>query len=447
MKRLLLILVLLMTAGSLFAAELKITGDATVRGSSWSEDGDTTDYQASWFDLDFDLNAALLVNEKATVNMRLTYDKNYDETVPEGSGSADDVGLAIERAFINYKFAPFLQLNTGLMGGGQWASEFGNTETNQMRVQFIGALSADMIFIATYEKQQEEGYFGGKDSEDNDFTVYYLSSIMKFNQIKVLPLVYYGTKGLNNDGTTSDAVYDGVYAAMIEGGAPEPVATGTATAAAGSLGKYDVTLIGFQLGLEGDFGMFGFVFDSKYEKYDADGFDKDWIAADTMIVLGGGDSIGAPLIADKTVYGFMIDVYAKVDALKAGLVFAYGSSDDEDGSFNFGDDFDMFYVMDDYVSNSATGLEGFSAFKLYADYTMDKLTVMAALGYGYSNGDGENGVYEDATFMEADLGASYAFDANTTYTVGFGYAQTTDWDAKGVDDDYWRLFHKVSVKF
>jgi hypothetical protein len=136
MKRLLLVLVLLMTAGSLFAAELKINGDMYVRGTTLSNMDlvDTDEASFSYFDYDLNINAALVANENATVYTRLTYDRNVD-----GSGKVADSDsestLAVERAYINYKFHPALQLNTGLMGGGQWGTAFGDTEINVMRVQ------------------------------------------------------------------------------------------------------------------------------------------------------------------------------------------------------------------------------------------------------------------------------------------------------------------------
>lgn len=467
MKRLLLVLVLLMTAGSLFAAELKITGDAYVRGTTLNNMGLAEDDEASfsYFDYDLNINAALVANENATVYTRLTYDRNVSDSGKVADSDSEST-LAVERAYINYKFHPALQVNTGLMGGGQWASSFGNTEINVMRAQLIGALSPDMVFIATYEKQDEAGFAAwtsdsafAKDFEKDDTTVYYLSSRMKFGAITVLPLLTYAMKGINNDQALSSL---------------------------GITDTYTYTKSAFTLGLEGDFGMFGFEAEGVYIKADADGFDDDngatlaatASALETAIantetaqsLLDPNDpsdmdasghsyadyadyiaSQSATLanvealqeVKDATTYGFYVNLFAKVDALKAGFIYAYGSADDEDGSYNWGDDFDLFVVMDDYVSNDDAGLTGFSAYKLYADYTMNKLTIMVGAGYGASNMTDD-----DATFMEGDLGASYAFDENTAYTVMFGYAKTKDWDATApVDADAYRLYHKLSVKF
>jgi hypothetical protein len=460
MKRLLLVLVLIMTAGSLFAAELKIDGDMYVRGSTLSNMDLEEDDEAtfSYFDYELNINAALVVNEKATVYTKLTYDKdiNGSGVVADGDGTANTDALSLERAYINYKFHPALQLNTGLMSGGQWGTTFGDTEINVMRVQAIGALSKDMVFIATYEKQDEAGYDAwgsdsafAKDFEKDDTTVYYLGSKMVFGNITVLPLLTYATKGLNNDQSLSTL---------------------------GITDTYTYTKSAFTLALKGDFGMFGFEAEGVYIKADADGFEDDngaildgtastlesGIAAFEGSGLAPGDAGYADAkagydyavatlanvqalqeVKDATTYGLYVNLFAKVDALKAGFIYAYGSADEEDGSYNWGDDFDLFVVMDDYIFNTYTdGLTGFSAYKLYADYTMDKITVMVGAGYGASNMSGD-----DASFMEGDIGASYAFDENTAYSVMFGYAKTSDFYADGVDADAYRLYHKFAVKF
>ena len=201
MKRFLLVVMILASAASLYAAELKVSGDANVRGL-WDgvvpDKGDKT--SCNYFDYDVNINAALVANENATVNVKLTYDKTVDGSgkVDMGSASAADAGLAVERAYINYKFFPFLQVNTGLMGGGQWASTFGDKEINVMRVQGIGALSEDMIFILTYEKQAEGGKQLVKDTEKEDTTACMASAKLKFGPVTVLPLFVYGWRGFNN---------------------------------------------------------------------------------------------------------------------------------------------------------------------------------------------------------------------------------------------------------
>jgi hypothetical protein len=260
-------------------------------------------------------------------------------------------------------------------------------------------------------------------------------------------------KGVNNNGTT---IYDSYYAGFEENftegvggtldlyfqsqGVPAGAITTYDAAAAASTGdndSYTLTTMAFTLALMGDFGMFGFEAEGVYIKGDLDGFDDDHAA----LALALQESTGF----SEAAYGLYVNLFAKVDALKAGFIYAYGSADEEDGAYNWGDDFDLFVVMDDYIAYDfadRAGLTGFSAYKLYADYTMDKITVMVGAGYGASNWKDD-----DATFMEGDLGASYAFDENTAYTVMFGYAKTSDFYTADVDADAYRVYHKMAVKF
>lgn len=477
MKRLFLVLMLLVFAGSVFAAELKVSGDAMVRGTYWNNKDLAEKEEATWsnFDYDFNINMAFVANEKATVFTKFTFDKNVngDGKVADGDGTPykfDDNGeidttygvLNVERAYINYKFAPFLQLNTGLMAGGQWASAFNDTEINVMRVQFIGALSQDMVFIATYQKDEELGYNakGGegstlKDYEKDDMNTYYLSSVMKFGPIKVLPLLTYVTKGINHDG---GAMLEAGYAQALDkviAGSSGAITTRDQAASflAGAAltedqfyaiqvakGKYDANVMAFTLGLNGDFGMVGFESEFVVKKMDTDGFYDDH----TALAQAAG-------YYDDKQYGAYVDLFVKIDPAKVGFVYAYGSGaqDAEEGSFNWGDDLDMFAVVDDWIVNDTdnSGLTGFSAYKIYADAAFGQFFAGVAVGMGESN------IKDDkAAFTEYDAKVGYNFDENTTYTIGGGLAQLEKWktdEATGklYDCDVYRVYHKFAVKF
>ncbi|PKL15486.1 MAG: hypothetical protein CVV49_21175 [Spirochaetae bacterium HGW-Spirochaetae-5] len=277
--------------------------------------------------------------------------------------------MNVERAYLNYKFHPALQLNTGLMGGGQWASTFGDTEINVTRVQFIGALSADMVFIATYEKQDEKGTIANVSSDKDDTTVYYLASRMKFGPLTVLPLVAYGTKGWGYQGGLETA-FAGLNAAGF------------------SKKKYDQTVMSGTLGLNGDFGMIGFESEFQYKVIDSDGLDDDATKNSAAFTGAVGAGTTAALQAlDSTTYGAYVNLFAKVDPAKVGFVFAYASADEKDGVYNWGEDFDVCVVMDDYIAQGSANLMGWSVYKLYADVTMGAIGVNAAVAYGATNKD------------------------------------------------------------
>jgi len=455
MKRLLLVLAMLLIAGSVFAAELKISGDAYVRGSEYSnldlaDDGDDSTYDR--FDYDLNLNLDFVVNEKATVKTKLTYDKDVDNS-GKVADSASDSTLAVERMYINYKFAPFLQLNTGLMAGGQWATTFGDSEINVMRVQFIGALSKDMIFFATYQKDNENGLEAVTDKDDNekaDQQTYYLSGIFNFGPISVKPLFTFTQMGINYNNEVYDAVYAGAYdlayAAAVAGGATPYVAADAAYTAADAAataadnGKgYDATAMSFTLGLNGDFGMVGFESEFVYVDMDTDGFYDDY----TTIA----EALGA---YDGATYGIYVNLFAKLDPVTVGFIYAYASADDEDGYYSWGEDFDIACVMDDFINNGDTNaatlygdnLIGFTAYKVYVDAKAGAIKAGAAVIYGESNIDDD-----DSKFTEIDAYVGYAFDDNTSYTIGGGYAMTEDWDAEGDEENAYRVYNKFAVKF
>ncbi len=432
MKKLLLVLILLVSAGSLFAAELKVTGDAFTRGQIENNIGlvEKDAREASYYDYELNLNLAFVANENATVFTRLVYDKKVDGSGKVALSDADDTTadqLSVERAYLNYKFHPALQLEAGLMGGGQWASTFGDTEINVMRLKLIGALSEDMVFLAIVQKDNEVGASAGsaidpadEDKEDSD--TYYLASRMKFGPVTVLPLLVYNTTGYDYDGTTFETIAG--FGQDVEE-------------------SYDFTTMAFDLGLNGDFGMVGFKSEFIYKKFDTGGLQDDMEDVSTLVIPVGHALRG---VTDTTTYGAYVDVFAKVAPATVGFVYAYASADEEDGVFNWGEDFDVCVVMDDYIGQGSNNLMGWSVYKLYADATMEKISANIAIAYGATNKDYVDTDDKDATFTEIDLGASYAFDANATYSVSAGYAMTKDVVA-GVDAKAYVVSHKFSVKF
>jgi len=441
MKRFLLVVMLFASAASLYAAELKVSGDMEVRGlmdNITPDGGDANTY--NYFDYDLTINAALVANENATVFTRFAFDKTVDAkgTVADSTASAGDVNLALERAYINYKFMPALQVNAGLMGGGQWASAFGNSEINVMRVQLIGALSEQMIFILTYEKNDENGLEAADPADNEKFEAqtYYASAKLGFGGITVLPLVKYAQIG--------------------------PV-------------DEKATAMGLTLGVNGDFGMIGLESEFAYGSIDLK-------------------------VADKmSGYSAYVNVFAKItETAKAGVSAIYLSADEETGfAMSTGGDFDWTVVMDDVLCDEAAmlddfeaaaydgyyaaafagafaptvpagnaaaadafalaasaearaakdlvyngGIEGMMGAKIYGEATViEKLTLGAAFAYAMSSNDD----YSKLSFYEIDAQATYAFDANASYTIAGGYANIMN-DGEAYASAY-RVYHKFAVKF
>ncbi len=467
MKRLLLVLLFVVGVSTAYAAELKLSGDAMVRGnynSTKTDESGAARYSSGYFDYDFNIFGDIVLNENATIKTKLTYDKDV-----KGSGkvadSASDSNLTVERMYINYKFHPALQLNTGLMGGGQWATTFGDTEINVMRVQAVGALSEDLVFLFTYEKQDDQGgkYSSVHKADRDDTTVYYLCGVLKFAPITVKPLFTYAQKGIS--GRTIDAAYD--YDALwtttywdtftgSNAAVAYATADGTVTATQAALSaikEHKITTKAFNLGLDGDFGVIGFTSEFAYKKIDTDGFKDESTTAASVAAKKG--------IADSKTYGAYVDIFAKIDPAKVGFAFAYGSSDEKDGSYNWGADFDFTTVVDDLYWGADQGMAGMTAYKLYAEAKADKLTVFVAGIYGAATDkkvakittlnttdQTKNVTGKDLSFMEVDASIAYAFDANSTYTVGGGYAAMTDGDGtKDVVTGAYNVYHKFALKF
>jgi len=414
MKRFLLVAMILASAASLYAAELKITGDAEVRGVMDQVDrGDTEMYGNMYFDADFNFNAALVVTENTTVFTKLTFDSEADYVGPAGvdtvedqmavdGGNDDHTYLGVERAYISTKFLPALTVDAGLMAGGLWGTAFGNNEVNIVRIKGTYAIDQNMSVMAIYEKNKESesdpsfGSFENNLSDLGDRTSYYLAAKLVFGQFTVLPLVKY----VDMQDARTAALDNSPYAYAID------------------------------LAVTGDMGQIGFEFEAVYSNTDGDG--------------------NAAL--DSTTYGAYVDVFAKLDPAKVGLAAFYAGST-EDGVYNPGADFDFLLIAGEmncpyWLPGPAYGgvnmsLAGMTAFKLYADAkVMEKLEAGAAFAYGMANDDAYTA---DVTFWEVDANVAYLIDAATTWSVEAGYVS---WDDGGTDPvTSYRVQQKISVKF
>lgn len=419
MKRFLLVALLLVSAASAYAADLKITGDAEVRGviNNAEYDGDTV-YKDKFFDADFNFNAALVLTENTTIFTKLTFDAQQDEgtaTVPDSEASDAVAMLGVERAYISTKFLPALTVDAGLMGGGMWGTAFGNTETNVTRIKGTYAVSDDIKVMAIYEKVYESNEttfdagtpalgpiagFADYDLEwtdKGDTTSYYLAANIKAGAFTVMPLFKYQVK--------ETEVW--IYNNAVKGGAP--------------VAKSDAEPWSFKadIAVTGDLGMIGFEAEVIYEMVKWDDF---------------------PAKDDESKYGIYADVFAKLEMAKAGVALFYESADKTDGTFAAGTDFDFTLLTED------DSLAGYMGGKLYASEIkiVDKISADVAFAYVMQTNDD---VFEDS-FFEVDAGVNYAIDAATTYTIEGGYIAGTEKDA-GTDDDYnmYMVRHKFAVKF
>ena len=388
MKKLLLVVLALISSLSVYAADLKVTGDFSTSGNAAGNDtlekSGKTNYM--YFDYDLNVNAAFVANENATVFTKLTYDKNV-----KGSGKVDKVEgakqemstslLAVERAYLAYKFNPMFKLDAGLMGGGQWGTAFGNTEINVMRVKGTAVISDTATVMAIYQKNKEVGAVDvAKDGEKYDDNTYYLAGTFKFGTITLSPLFSY------NPLTTVSAGSD-----------------------------VEANTLSADVALTGDFGMIGF-------------------EAEGVYASTSGDT-------KATKFGAYANVFAKVEPAKVGLVLAYASdkTDSDKGVYSWGKDFDVTVVMDDWIE---TTIAGWTVAKVYADATFGAISCGAAVAYGMDNLKDS-----DAAFTEIDANAGYTFDANTSWTITAGYAMTDKCNTTGDKANAYAMYHTFKVTF
>jgi hypothetical protein len=410
MKKFLLVSMIVATASlSVFATDLKLSGDMYARGTTVDNQAlvksDKTNY--SYFDYDLNLKAALVVNEQATVFVKLTFDGPTAQTVPNGSvGNNAGQGLTVENAFVQYKFNTGTTAEVGIMPGNKWGTSFADTETNPMRVKLVQAIGSDVSLFLIYQKNRESGAkagapnaYGnvlvspnttGKDAEKDDSTTYYLASIMKFGALKFSPLVAYTLDGRNQAATETGAYYLKTYTADIA--------------------------------LAGDFGVLGFEAEYRFDK------------------VKNGISDGV----DKQVWGAYGNIFAKIDTFKVGFLYAYASADQTKGIFGMGDDFNAAIVADE-INADGLGLSGVTVYKIYAEAAFNPITVGLGVAYVTNNVDWIPAT-KDTTYTEIDASVAYAIDAATAYTIDGGYLMAKD-SPKGTDANEWAIRHKISIKF
>jgi hypothetical protein len=421
MKKFLLVSMIVATASlSVFAADVKLSGDFYARGTTVNNQAlaDSNKTQYSYFDYDLNLKAAIVASEQATVFVKLTYDKPvHTGNVPMGNGDAVNPGLAIENAFLSYKFNTGTTVDVGLMPGNQWGTKFADTEINTMRVKIVQAFSPELAMFLIYQKNVEAGakpntttgYLvtaNPKDAEKDDSTTYYLAFKLKAGPITVTPLGAYTTMGVNQD---------------------------LVAAPAGK--KYNTTKWTGDIGLAGDFGVIGFEGEYRYDKFKGD----------------GADAINPALYADSKLWGAYANIFAKVDTFKVGFIYAYASYDkkttDTANAFSMGDDFNAVIVLDE-IDNDGSGLSGVTVYKVYAEAVFGQITAGAGVAYVKNNRTVDIAtITKDATATEIDASVSYAIDAATAYTLDGGYAMTSDWAVKGDSAKEWAIRHKMSIKF
>ena len=174
---------------------------------------------------------------------------------------------------------------------------------------------------------------------------------------------------------------------------------------------------------------------------------------------------------DVDAFGAMLDVGMKMGDLDVGVMYYYGSGDDDgtaDGDVDnimavkggMGKDFNPYYILngdhtgmlnnDEYAANADMVAAGVHCIGIHSDYKVsDQLSLHGALAY--AEADDAMSSIDDEYGWEVDLGAKYKLLDNLTYEVRAAYFDAGDFfeETGDVDDseDLYMLSHHLTMTF
>ncbi len=472
MKKLLItVLAVALMAGSAWAVDIQVYGDAAVRGQVIVNDPGYNDIDFDRTDLDsserparnvvsppdnpsnFDNNDNWSVDQDLNVWVKFNIDDNtfittrtaiHDETWTSRTDSyrsADnrDADISVERAWLGYTFqATNTKLEAGLQTGNAWGTAFGDGAGARYRFKVTQPVG-NVSLIGVYEKAAEEGFgIFANDAEDDDGQSVFAAAVIPIGEnFKLMPLLAYATR--------SDAVLD-----RDDDG---------------------VNIIRGIIAATGQFGSFNFEAEFDYQDYDVDTVKA--ADADQLVNARGRDLLGAEVDSNGDLgddYDFF-GAYAKgwftMNAWTFGGWFAYSSYDEDSGrSFDFGDDFDSSLFLGDWVGGvdyEGADFAGYTAASIFVDWNVtEALSLGTSFVYYWSNIEdeddifpelklisGKDQIYEEAEAWEFGLTGAYKITDAVTYSAAFGYGSIDLEDSILGDDpdEGMRLYHRLAMTF
>lgn len=419
MRKILFILfIFIFTAGFAFAdfafADTKVTfkGNFSLRGSHIGNDSGTatTDVaEFDYYDQDTNLYVKIWPAKETWVDLKICI---HDEEWGTSNKDADE-NISFERVYATHVFPTHTMLSIGLMNGGTWGTSFGDAEDARYRVKVIQPFSPQVTVLGVIEKGDDvdiggpggikanaaesgQANAGVKDAEKDDNDRYAIGAVLTFGDFKVMPLYYM----VQDSSAVQDQGGDG-WAINV-----------------------------MFLAVTGKVGMFGF-------------------EAEYMSKAISGDA-GSP-VGDRsfTLPGYYANVWANLAPAKVGLIYAMGSTCEDDGvelGFDFDDDFDLTLYLSDWIGfGGGVGLTGMTAYSLYGSYKFsDKMSANASYTMVTSNYD--EGYYKDAKANEIDVGFAYNINKYMTYSIAAAFP-TIDLDSGDDPENASRYYHKLNIKF
>lgn len=168
---------------------------------------------------------------------------------------------------------------------------------------------------------------------------------------------------------------------------------------------------------------------------------------------------------DIETLGFMADVGMNMNKLDVGMMFIYGTGDDQSDITDstalghLGEQFQPYNILtgantgmmvtDLNGANSDMTKAGIISLGVHGSFAVsDALTLNSAIAYAMA--EDEQVGWDDEYGWEVDLGMSYALMDNLTYQIDLGYLMTGDFfdEANTMDaEDVYTLTHRLTMEF
>lgn len=338
-------------------------------GGIWETDGDYVDQDGyGEYDHELDMTGKIVINDTTSVNLHWEI---QDMAYGRSRNMASDDNLEIRKVWGVHTFGTGTKFEFGRMSGQAWASDFGNDGSDVYRLKFTHPVGFGEV-IGILEKKAENGS-KAEDAEKNDNDLYILAATAKMGNVNILPFISYENDGSRN--TAQD--------------------------------EY-VNTLRFDIGADGEFGAFGFEAEFDYQSIN---YDEDEDSS-----LGGEDN--------ANVWGLYGKGWFNYGAGKVGLLYAYGSVDDDAAvAYDMEPDFDAGsdLVVDEFSFGADDAIGGSQVFGLFGDYAVsEQLSLDANFVYVLGNDDW---ITEDISFWELSVGGKYKLTDVVTYSAGLGYGQ------------------------
>lgn len=427
-------------AATASAVEFKISGHYFVEGvymSSGDDDGlvlnDDNQGNNSYWRHEFKIRPVMKVNDKIVMKSAI-YLANSD-IVTDGSdgiwGSQDDSKvdngdtISVQHLFMEY-MSPYGKLRVGRTSAGLWQGDFLSSDVHANRLMFFPNFLGENIGGCVFLQKTKEGDKYTTDV-DGDSDVYEVA-------------VWYKTQGM-----IASLGYDYIRDADFSNTPPPGSAYNGQQATIHRLkGYYNQSFSSVYIEME--------------VQYQTGDFDVDSTA-----------NVGAGVGQDVDVenLGFMVDLGVYKGKLDVGMMFIYGSGDEDgraDGDLEslgmLGEQFQPYNILtgantgmmvtDVNGANANMTQAGIISLGVHATYAVsDLLSVNSALAYAQA--ESEQIGWEDEYGWEIDLGMSYSLMDNLAYQVDFGYLMTGDFFEEGVagadTEDVYSLTHRLTMEF